>query len=77
MTLAALDWPEALVAATSVAALGLIISIAAWQIFRTGQTAIRREHSHTREVESLRAELEKLRAASGAGAHPGSQRVEH
>jgi hypothetical protein len=38
-----MTWPEAFVVATSIAALGLIISIAVWQIFRTGQTAIRNE----------------------------------
>jgi ABC-type nickel/cobalt efflux system permease component RcnA len=38
-----MTWPEAVVAATSVAALGLIISVAIWQIFRTGRTAIRKE----------------------------------
>jgi hypothetical protein len=38
-----MTWPEAVVIAVSVAAAGLIITTAVWQIFRTGQTAIRRE----------------------------------
>jgi len=40
MTIAALSWPEAFVGAVSVAALGLVIVVAIWQVFRTGQTAI-------------------------------------
>jgi uncharacterized membrane-anchored protein YhcB (DUF1043 family) len=56
-------WPEAVVVATSVAALGLIISVAVWQIFRTGQTAIRKESGQTQEdVERLRAEVDELRS---------------
>jgi ABC-type nickel/cobalt efflux system permease component RcnA len=39
-----MNWPEALVAATAVAAVALVISVALWQIFKTGQTAIRKEH---------------------------------
>jgi hypothetical protein len=43
MTIATLSWPEAVVAATAVAAVGLILAVATWQIFRTGQTAIKSE----------------------------------
>lgn len=63
MTIAALTWPEAFVGAVSVAALGLVIAIAIWQVFRTGQTAIRKESGATRElVESIRAEVDELRS---------------
>jgi hypothetical protein len=43
MTVAALTWPEAAVAIAVIAAVGLILSVATWQIFRTGQTAIQNE----------------------------------
>ena len=43
MTIAALTWPEAVVGAVSVAALGLVLAVLIWSIFRTGQTAIRNE----------------------------------
>jgi hypothetical protein len=43
MTLATLSWPGAVVAATAIAAVGLILTVATWQIFRTGQTAIKNE----------------------------------
>ena len=62
MTIAALSWPEAFVGAVSVAALGLVMVVAIWQIFRTGQTAITKESHKQRElVESLRAEVDELR----------------
>lgn len=43
MTLATLSWPEAVVAATAIGSIGLILAVATWQIFRTGQTAIKHE----------------------------------
>jgi hypothetical protein len=43
MTIATLSWPAAVVAATAVASVGLILTVATWQIFRTGQTAIKSE----------------------------------
>jgi cytochrome c-type biogenesis protein CcmH/NrfG len=43
MTIAALSWPEAAVLVATIIAVGLVLSVAVWQIFRTGQTAIRHE----------------------------------
>jgi hypothetical protein len=40
---ATLSWPAAVVAATAVASVGLILTVGTWQIFRTGQTAIKSE----------------------------------
>jgi hypothetical protein len=48
MTLAGLTWPEALVGATSLATIGLVLSVLIWSIFRTGQTAIRYERDDRR-----------------------------
>jgi protein-S-isoprenylcysteine O-methyltransferase Ste14 len=71
VTLIALTWPEAVVGATAVAMLGLILVVATWQIFRTGQTAIRNESRETHElVKSLRAEIDELRGQLGRSA-PG------
>lgn len=43
MFVAALNWPEAVVASVAVVMIGIVISVAVWQVFRTGQTAIRKE----------------------------------
>lgn len=45
MTIAALTWPEALVAATAIAAAGLVLTVMVWSIFRTGQVAIKNERT--------------------------------
>jgi hypothetical protein len=62
MTIAAFTWPEAVVGATSIAALALVLSVLTWSIFRTGQTAIRRDGEQRKLVERLRTEVEELRA---------------
>jgi hypothetical protein len=66
MILSALTWPTALVAATAIAALGLVLGIATWSIFRIGQTAVARGDGEDRDlVERLRADVEELRAQLG------------
>jgi hypothetical protein len=62
MTVIALTWPEAFVAATAVAALGLVLSVLVWSIFRTGQTAITRDSGQRDLVAGLRGEVDLLRA---------------
>lgn len=62
MFTAALTWPEAVLASVSVLTLGLVLSVVAWQIFRTGQTAIRKEGTRRDDVESLRKDVDELRA---------------
>jgi len=61
MIIAAISWPEAVVEATGIAALALVISVLVWSIFRTGQTAIRHEPRQREELETLRAEVDELR----------------
>jgi hypothetical protein len=43
MTIAAMTWPEAAVYISGIAALGLVLSVLIWSIFRTGQAAIKNE----------------------------------
>jgi hypothetical protein len=43
MDVLALSWPAAAVLMTAIAAGGLVLAAAVWQIFRTGQTAIAHE----------------------------------
>ncbi len=62
MTIAVLTWPEAVVGATSIAAIALMLSILIWSIFRTGQTAIKHEDGQSRLIEGLRVEVDELRA---------------
>jgi hypothetical protein len=38
-----MTWPEAAVYISGAAALGLVLSVLIWSIFRTGQTAIKYE----------------------------------
>ena len=40
---AALTWPEAAVRISLIASVALVLSILIWSIFRTGQTAIKKE----------------------------------
>jgi hypothetical protein len=49
MTIAELSWPAASVYVALIAAVGLVLSVLIWSIFRTGQTAIR---SETRQREA-------------------------
>ena len=40
---AALTWPEAAVRISLIAAVALVLGVLIWSIFRTGQTAIKKE----------------------------------
>ena len=62
MTVAALTWPQATVYATSIAALGLVVIVLIWSIFRTGQTAIRSESRQRELLVDLRQEVDEIRA---------------
>jgi hypothetical protein len=48
MFVASLSWPEALVWSVAIVTVGAVVSVAIWQVFRTGQTAIKREGRHER-----------------------------
>jgi hypothetical protein len=56
MTVAALTWPDALVWSVAIAAVGLVLAVLVWSIFRTGQIAIRSE-SRPHELDQLRAQV--------------------
>src|SRR5207344_210715 len=57
MVIAALSWPAAVVAATSIAAVGLVLAVSAWQLFAVGQEGgLGRD-----DAADLRAELAELR----------------
>ena len=43
MTIAELSWPAASVYIALILAVGLVVAVLIWSIFRTGQTAIRSE----------------------------------
>ncbi len=62
MILAALTWPDAVVHVTWISALGLVVAVLIWSIFRTGQTAIRSDSRQLEPVDDLRREVEELRA---------------
>ena len=55
MLITALSWPEASVRMTLIAAVALVLSVLIWAIFRTGQTAIKKEIRQVEELEKLRA----------------------
>jgi hypothetical protein len=60
VTIASLSWPEASVYIALILAVGLILAVLIWSIFRTGQSAIRsdsrkREAKDTRQVSAREA----------------------
>jgi hypothetical protein len=59
MILAALSWPDAVVRATLIASIALVLAVLIWSIFRTGQIAIKGE---SREHEGLRRQVQELTA---------------
>ena len=62
MIIAALSWPAAVVAATSIAAVGLVLAVSAWQLFAVGKVAVEQEGGLGRDdAADLRAELAELR----------------
>jgi len=64
--IAALSWPEAVVHVAWISGLALVLSVLTWSIFRTGQTAIRKEFRVSEEeVEQLRGEVRRLQAQLG------------
>lgn len=62
MTIAALSWPAAFVYVAVIAAVGLVVAVLIWSIFRTGQTAIRSDSRQRELVDDLRREVGELRA---------------
>lgn len=62
MSVAALTWPVASIYVALIIAAGLVLSVIVWSVFRTGQTAIRSESTHRKELETLRRDVDELRA---------------
>jgi hypothetical protein len=62
MTIAALTWPVASVYVALIIVAGLVLSVIVWSIFRTGQTAIRSESRHRKELDTLRRDVDELQA---------------
>jgi len=48
MLITALTWPEASVRITLIASVAVVLSVLIWSIFRTGQTAIKKEAAEQR-----------------------------
>jgi hypothetical protein len=63
MIFATTTWPDAAVSMTLIAGVAVVVSVLIWSIFRTGQTAIKKE---------LRQQEQRDRAAAGldAGGRP-------
>jgi hypothetical protein len=61
LTTAALTWPEASIYVALIGAVGLVLAVLIWSIFRTGQTAIRNEISQRALIEGLRKDVNELR----------------
>ena len=60
MLIGDLSWPQAMVESVAILSLALVICVAIWQVFRTGQTAIKKE-SRTDGVADLRKDVDELR----------------
>jgi hypothetical protein len=56
MTIAVLSWPEASVYIAVIVAVGLVVAVLIWSIFRTGQTAIRSDSRRRHRFADLRGE---------------------
>ena len=54
MIVMALTWPEASVRMTLIAAVALVLGVLIWSIFRTGQTAIKKEIRQQEQLDKLR-----------------------
>jgi uncharacterized membrane-anchored protein YhcB (DUF1043 family) len=65
VTVATLSWPAAAVWIALILALGLVVAVLVWSIFRTGQTAIRSENRSQDELDRLRRDVDELRARAG------------
>jgi hypothetical protein len=57
MFLATTTWPDAAVSMTLIAGIAVVLSVLIWSIFRTGQTAIKKEVRQREELDRVRAEL--------------------
>jgi len=58
MLIGDLSWPQAMVESVAIVSLALVVCVAIWQVFRTGQTAIKKESNRN---EDLRKEVDELR----------------
>ena len=58
MLIGDLSWPQAMVESVAIRALALVVCVAIWQVFRTGQTAIKKESGRN---DVLRKEVDELK----------------
>ena len=61
MLIGDLSWPQAMVESVAILSLALVVSVAIWQVFRTGQTAIKKESGREDGVAGLRKDVDELR----------------
>jgi len=61
MLIGDLSWPQAMVESVAILSLALVVCVAIWQVFRTGQTAIKKE-SRADGVADLRKDVDELKA---------------
>ena len=62
MTIAALSWPAASIYIAMIVSVAFVAAVLIHSIFRTGQTAIKKEGGQQERLESLRREVDELRA---------------
>jgi ABC-type nickel/cobalt efflux system permease component RcnA len=58
MLIGDLSWPQAMVESVAILSLALVVCVAIWQVFRTGQTAIKKESGRH---DDLRKDVDELK----------------
>ena len=61
MLIGDLSWPQAVVESVAILSLALVVCVAIWQVFRTGQTAIKKEVGRSDTVADLQKEMDELK----------------
>jgi hypothetical protein len=61
MLIGDLSWPQAVVESVAILSLALVVCVAIWQVFRTGQTAIKKEVGRSDTVADLRKDVDQLK----------------
>jgi len=61
MLIGDLSWPQAMVESVAIVSLALVVCVAIWQVFRTGQTAIKKESGRQDGVAGLRKDVDELK----------------
>jgi hypothetical protein len=61
MLIGDLSWPQAVIESVAILSLALVVCVAIWQVFRTGQTAIEKEEGRSDTVADLRKDVDELK----------------